>query len=125
MSNKFKNIILVTVTLLLFNMQTISAQSCHGAGSSNSGNSTYSTPNKYTFPSKSFYYQCPMHSDVQASTPGKCLKCGMDLVKHKNTVKVNKKVYYVCPNHSETHQDKKGYCPICKHKLKKMKLFIY
>jgi len=25
-------------------------------------------------------YFCPMHSDVRAAGPGKCSKCGMDLV---------------------------------------------
>ena len=25
-------------------------------------------------------YFCPMHSDVRAAGPGKCPKCGMDLV---------------------------------------------
>ena len=26
-------------------------------------------------------YTCPMHPEVQSKTPGKCPKCGMDLVK--------------------------------------------
>jgi uncharacterized low-complexity protein len=26
-------------------------------------------------------YVCPMHPDVKQATPGKCPKCGMDLVK--------------------------------------------
>jgi hypothetical protein len=26
-------------------------------------------------------YLCPMHSDVRQATPGKCSKCGMDLVR--------------------------------------------
>jgi hypothetical protein len=25
-------------------------------------------------------YSCPMHPEVQSDTPGKCSKCGMDLV---------------------------------------------
>jgi hypothetical protein len=25
-------------------------------------------------------YVCPMHSDIRRAGPGKCLKCGMDLV---------------------------------------------
>lgn len=28
-------------------------------------------------------YTCPMHPEVQQSAPGKCPKCGMDLVKKK------------------------------------------
>jgi mercuric ion binding protein len=27
------------------------------------------------------YYTCPMHSEVHSDTPGKCPKCGMELVK--------------------------------------------
>ena len=26
------------------------------------------------------YYFCPMHTDVRQPNPGKCTKCGMDLV---------------------------------------------
>jgi hypothetical protein len=29
-------------------------------------------------------YTCPMHSDVTSDKPGKCPKCGMELVKKKN-----------------------------------------
>jgi hypothetical protein len=29
-------------------------------------------------------YSCPMHPDVIAHEPGKCPKCGMDLVKKDN-----------------------------------------
>jgi Heavy metal binding domain len=28
-------------------------------------------------------YTCPMHPEVLAATPGKCPKCGMDLVEKK------------------------------------------
>lgn len=28
-------------------------------------------------------YTCPMHPEIKSSTPGKCPKCGMDLVKMK------------------------------------------
>ena len=29
-------------------------------------------------------YSCPMHSEVQSNTPGKCPKCGMELVKQRS-----------------------------------------
>jgi hypothetical protein len=35
------------------------------------------TPN----PSESPMYFCPMHPEVTSDQPGKCPKCGMDLVK--------------------------------------------
>jgi transcription initiation factor IIE alpha subunit len=66
-----------------------------------------------------------MHPEIRAKTPGKCTKCGMDLTKYDNTDKVKKEVYFTCTNDSEIHQDKKGFCPKCKHKLKKIKNFIY
>ena len=30
---------------------------------------------------RSATYSCPMHSEVKSGKPGKCPKCGMDLVK--------------------------------------------
>ena len=30
-------------------------------------------------------YTCPMHPEVASDQPGKCSKCGMDLVKKENT----------------------------------------
>lgn len=30
-----------------------------------------------------FMYTCPMHPEIKSTTPGKCPKCGMDLVKEK------------------------------------------
>ena len=30
-------------------------------------------------------YTCPMHPEVKSATPGKCPKCGMDLVKMKDS----------------------------------------
>ena len=30
-------------------------------------------------------YTCPMHPEVKSATPGKCPKCGMDLVKMKES----------------------------------------
>ena len=32
-------------------------------------------------PADSVYYTCPMHPEIIATKPGKCPKCGMDLVK--------------------------------------------
>jgi transcription initiation factor IIE alpha subunit len=57
------------------------------------------------------YYTCPMpeHADVVMDKPGKCPKCGMDLVaKKKEPV-----VQYTCPMHPDVVTDKPGKCPKC------------
>ena len=44
-------------------------------------NSATSGPTNDT---KTTTYYCPMHPDVVQNTPGKCPKCGMDLVEKTN-----------------------------------------
>ena len=45
-------------------------------------------------------YSCPMHSEVTSKKPGKCPKCGMDLVKtKKEKVKTETAKIYTCPMH--------------------------
>jgi hypothetical protein len=53
-------------------------------------------------------YTCPMHAEVVQDKPGKCPKCGMNLVKKEIA-----KETYVCPMHSDVKQDKPGKCPKC------------
>ena len=53
-------------------------------------------------------YTCPMHKEVQMDKPGKCPKCGMNLIK-----KISEKVVYTCPMHKEVQMDKPGKCPKC------------
>jgi CopA family copper-resistance protein len=91
-------------------------------------------------------YTCPMHPDVKADKPGKCPKCGMDLI--KKTVKAepskpdkpeapvkpearqtekapvtekanasSKEDIYICPMHPDVQSDKPGKCPNCGMKL--------
>jgi len=38
-------------------------------------------PPTTTAPSEATMYDCPMHPEVTSDQPGKCPKCGMDLVK--------------------------------------------
>ena len=38
---------------------------------------------KYAPAKETMMYMCPMHPDVTSTEPGKCPKCGMDLVKSK------------------------------------------
>jgi hypothetical protein len=66
----------------------------------------------------SVYYTCPMDTDVRMDKPGKCPKCGMDLVKKtvKTGTKVNKSEAvksYTCTMHPEVTSDKPGKCPKC------------
>ena len=58
-------------------------------------------------------YTCPMHPEVVSDKPGKCPKCGMNLVEKK--VGVSKT--YTCPMHPEVISDKPGKCPKCGMKL--------
>jgi transcription initiation factor IIE alpha subunit len=59
------------------------------------------------------YYTCPMpeHADVISDKPGKCPKCGMDLVAKKKEPVVK----YTCPmpEHADVIMDKPGKCPKC------------
>jgi Cu(I)/Ag(I) efflux system membrane fusion protein len=57
-------------------------------------------------------YTCPMHPDYISNKPGKCPKCGMDLVKVK-TKTTAKKTLYTCPMHPDYVSDKPGSCPKC------------
>ena len=62
-------------------------------------------------------YTCTMHPEITADKPGKCPKCGMDLV----LVQANT---YSCPMHPEVTADKAGKCPKCGMALVKEKTFM-
>jgi len=76
-------------------------------------------------------YTCPMHPEIHAPKPGKCPKCGMDLVKDQSSVKqsgnTSSKSHehtdgeYSCPMHPEVKSDKPGKCPKCGMDLVKNK----
>jgi hypothetical protein len=55
-------------------------------------------------------YTCPMHPDITSDKPGKCPKCGMNLVAKK--VKADTTIY-TCPMHPDVVSDKPGKCPKC------------
>jgi hypothetical protein len=65
------------------------------------------------------YYTCPMPEDaaVIMDKPGKCPKCGMDLVAKKQEAAVK----YTCPMHPEVLSDKAGKCTQCGMNLVPMK----
>ena len=64
----------------------------------------------------SVYYTCPMteHADVVMDKPGKCPKCGMNLVQKKTAT-----IKYVCPmkEDADVVMNKPGKCPKCGMKL--------
>ncbi len=55
------------------------------------------------------HYTCPMHPEVITEAPGKCPKCGMDLVKMDAPMAKT----YSCPMHPDITSDKPGKCPTC------------
>ena len=77
-------------------------------------------------------YTCPMPQDsVFSEKPGKCPKCGMDLVLMENHsmhsghdmsdsgMAITKG--YTCPMHPQVQSDTAGTCPICGMQLEKVK----
>ena len=80
-------------------------------------------------------YSCPMHPEVTSDKPGKCSKCGMDLVlSKKDHMKMGSMKIYSCPMHPGVTSDKPGKCAKCgmelvksgkeKIKMETMKMYI-
>lgn len=81
---------------------------------------------------QSVMYTCPMPQDsVFSNKPGKCPKCGMDLVLMESHTDheghemsnsgVEKSSGYTCPMHPTIKTDTAGTCPICGMQLEKIK----
>lgn len=77
-------------------------------------------------------YTCPMPQDsVFSDKPGKCPKCGMDLIKVEDHTMHNgqmnmkdtvmKNYGYTCPMHPQIHSYTAGTCPLCGMQLEKVK----
>ncbi len=77
-------------------------------------------------------YTCPMPKDsVFSHKPGKCPKCGMELIRMENNnahaghkmmdSNVVKNKAYTCPMHPQVQSDTAGNCPICGMQLEKVK----
>ena len=77
-------------------------------------------------------YTCPMPQDsVYSNKPGKCPKCGMELIVMENHTVHNdmnmsdsiqsKAKSYTCPMHPKVQSDTAGNCPICGMQLEKIK----
>ncbi|MEP6845902.1 MAG: heavy metal-binding domain-containing protein [Panacibacter sp.] len=59
-------------------------------------------------------YSCPMHPDVTSDKPGKCSKCGMDLLLSKKELLKREVVkLYSCATHTEVVSNSPGKCPKC------------
>lgn len=64
------------------------------------------------------YYTCSMHPDVVSNNPGKCPKCGMDLIlSGKEQMKAAVTKSYRCPVHVNVNSHDPGKCPQCGRKL--------
>ena len=73
-------------------------------------NTKSNKPNQSKTDTVKTIYMCPMHPEVISAKPGKCSKCGMDLVKQE---KKSDKIVYTCPMHPEIKSDKPGKCSKC------------
>ena len=62
-----------------------------------------------------------MHAGVTSDMPGKCSKCGMDLMKSKEKTKTEVAKTYVCPMHADVTSNKPAKCGKCGMDLKEKK----
>ena len=81
---------------------------------------------------KAALYTCPMPADSFFSDkPGKCPKCGMELIKVNDkaahadqenaALSKEEMTGYTCPMHPQIHSDTTGTCSICGMQLEKIK----
>lgn len=69
-----------------------------------------------------YTYSCPMHPNEMSDKPGKCSKCGMDLVaSKKEQMKMDVMKIYTCPMHPDVTSDKPGKCAKCGMDMKETK----
>lgn len=94
------------INFLLLVATIIAMYSCNNNKESHTEHQTATTKDMYS---------CPMPEDsVFSDKPGKCPKCGMELVKMemKNEHQQDK-LEYTCPMHPEIIKAQPGKCPIC------------
>jgi len=64
------------------------------------------------------FYSCPMHPEATGHEPGKCPKCGMELLlSTKEQMKAKEIKNYKCPVHVDVTKHEAGKCPKCGKKL--------
>jgi membrane fusion protein, copper/silver efflux system len=104
MKQRFYQYILALLIVVL-------AAACSNDGQDHSGHRQTETKELYT---------CSMPQDSFFSDkPGKCPKCGMDLVKvedhtsHEDHQQVQQPAQYTCPMHPDIIRNEPGQCPIC------------
>ncbi len=99
--------------VVLFTMSvTAYSQKAKANSAQNKSNTILATKN----------YTCPMHPDVKSDKPGKCSKCGMDLLlSKKEQLKKEVTKNYNCPMHLDVTSNKAGKCPKCGMELKVVK----
>jgi RND family efflux transporter MFP subunit len=64
-------------------------------------------------PNAKTVYTCVMHPEVRSDKPGKCPKCGMDLVPEKAAAGAAAPIDYTCVMCPDVHSDKPDKCPKC------------
>lgn len=58
------------------------------------------------------YYTCSMHPEVISNKPGKCPKCGMDLVQKTSSSSENKMNMMMCPMHGMNNMNMEKNAPV-------------
>lgn len=79
---KYLIIFLVGISILVLPVGCMMmSHSSHNMGMRMQGSDTKDLPEKENQKNLQVYYTCSMHPEVHTDKPGKCPKCGMNLVK--------------------------------------------
>lgn len=79
MIRKFVAMVVLSAGIFMPVACSQSTGGCCGSGGGSGGVKSESPPNS----GATVVYTCPMHPEVQQGSPGKCPKCGMELVPKK------------------------------------------
>ena len=86
--------------VILIALMTTGFVACNNPGTNNNSTTQTDTSGKKQVMVADEMYTCTMHNEVMSNKPGKCPKCGMDLVKQKMTdeqMKMMKEGTYIKP----------------------------
>jgi PBP1b-binding outer membrane lipoprotein LpoB len=70
-----------TIIIAFFSILAVVFTACSNGKNTENKTSTATTTDTSTIKTASVKYTCTMHPEVISDTPGKCPKCGMELVK--------------------------------------------